>query len=69
LVFERLKVAGLRLRPKKCAYVRQEVTYLGHVISEAGISVDPTKIEKLQGYPIPMGLKPLRQFLGIAAYY
>ena len=61
--------AGLRLRPKKCAFVRQEVTYLGHVISEAGISVDPTKIEKLQGYPIPMGLKPLRQFLGIAAYY
>ena len=69
LVFERLKEAGLRLRPKKCAFVRQEVTYLGHVISEAGISVDPTKIEKLQGYPIPMGLKPLRQFLGIAAYY
>jgi len=69
LDFERPKEAGLRLRPKKCAFVRQEVTYLGHVISEDGISVDPIKIEKLQSYPIPMGLNPLCQFLGIAAYY
>ena len=69
LVIERLKKAGLRLKPKKCAFARREVTYLGHVISEAGISVDPTKIDKIQSYPIPMGLKPLRQFLGIASYY
>ena len=69
LVTERLKKAGLHLKPKKCAFARQKVTYLGHVISEAGISVDPTKIEKIQSYPIPMGLKPLRQFLGIASYY
>ena len=69
LVIERLKKAGLRLKPKKCAFARQKVTYLGHVISEAGISVDPTKIEKIQSYPIPMGLKPLRQFLGITSYY
>ena len=69
LVIERLEEAGLRLKPKKCAFARREVTYLGHVISEAGISVDPTKIEKIQSYPTPMGLKPLRQFLGIASYY
>ena len=69
LVIERLKKAGLRLKPKKCAFARQKVTYLGHVISEAGISVDPTKIEKIQSYPIPVGLKPLRQFLGVASYY
>ena len=69
LVIERLKKAGLCLKPKRCAFARQEVTYLGHVISEAGISVDSTKIEKIQSYPIPMGLKPLRQFLGIASYY
>ena len=69
LVFERLKQAGLRLKPKKCAFAQQKVTYLGHVISEDGISVDPTKVEKIWTYRTPNNLKSLRQFLGLASYY
>ena len=69
LVFERLHEAGLRLKPRKCAFALREVTYLGHVISEAGISVDPSKVEKIWSYPTPTNLKSLRQFLGIASYY
>lgn len=69
LVFERLRKAGLCLKPKKCSFAQREVTYLGHVISKSGISVDSSKVEKIQNYPIPKSLKTLRQFLGIASYY
>ena len=36
-VFERLRKAILRLKPKKCLLLREEVPYLGHVVSAAGI--------------------------------
>ena len=36
-VFVRLRAAGLRLKPKKCLFHREEVPYLGHVISASGI--------------------------------
>jgi len=63
LVFERLKQAGLWLKLEKCAFAQQNVTYLGHVISEDGISVDPNKVEKIWTYPTPNNLKSLCQFL------
>ena len=69
LVFERLRKAELRLKPKKCVFGREEVTYLGHVVSATGISVDPAKVEKVRNYPTPTNLKSLRQFLGLASYY
>ena len=37
-VFMRLREAGLKLKPSKCRFVQKEVTFLGHVVSEKGIS-------------------------------
>ena len=42
-VLKRLKEAGLKLKPSKCNLLRKEVKYLGHVISEEGISTGPDK--------------------------
>ena len=68
-VFERLRKAGLRLKPKKCLLLREEVLYLGHVVSAAGIKPDPAKIEKVLSYPVPTDVTKVRQFLGLASYY
>ena len=40
-VFERLVWAGLKLKPKKCFLFQKRVSYLGHVVTEEGISADP----------------------------
>ena len=68
-VFMRLRNAGLRLKPKKCFLLRDEVAYLGHVVSAAGVKPDPAKVEKVRHYPNPTDVTKVRQFLGLASYY
>ena len=68
-VFSRLQKAGLRLKPKKCAFLRDEVAYLGHIISQEGIRPDPAKVHKVRTFPVPTDVTTLRQFLGLASYY
>ena len=41
LVFERMRSANLKLKPKKCLFLRDEVPYLGHVVTREGIHPDP----------------------------
>ena len=43
-IFKRIKNAGLKLKPSKCEFLKQKVKFLGHVVSEEGISTDPEKI-------------------------
>ena len=68
-VFARLRQAGLRLKPKKCLFLREEVPYLGYIVTRSGIMPDPTKTDKIQHYPEPIDVTKVRQFLGLASYY
>ena len=52
-VFEKLKAAGLKLKPSKCDFFKKEIKYLGHVVSEQGVSTDPDKIKLSQNGPNP----------------
>jgi len=52
-VFEQLQKVGLCLKPRKCFLLREEVPYLGRVVSSSGIQSDPAKNEKVQSYPTP----------------
>ena len=68
-VFERLRKAGLSLKPKKCRFLCEKVAYLGHIISANGVSPDPEKIDKVKCFPVPHDVTQVRQFLGLASYY
>ena len=69
LVFDRLQQAGLKLKPKKCNVLKHRVQYLGHIVSDKGVQADPSKIEKVASWPIPVSTKEVQQFLGLAGYY
>ncbi|KAL0544935.1 hypothetical protein IC582_020065 [Cucumis melo] len=45
------------------------VSFLGHVVSKAGVSVDPAKIEAVTGWTRPSTVSEVRSFLGLAGYY
>ena len=69
LVFQRIRDAGLKLQPPKCRFFQEEVAYLGLIVSREGISVDPTKVDKVRHWPIPQNSKDVQQFLGLVNYY
>ena len=69
LVFERLQQAGLKLKPRKCKLFAKKVTFLGHVISEAGVHTDPNKTECIENWPTPKNTREVRAFLGLCSYY
>jgi hypothetical protein len=53
----------------KCRFAQQQISYLGHVVSSAGVATDPSKIQSIRDWPIPRDAKQLRSFLGLAGYY
>ena len=54
---------------KKCQFLRREVNYLGHIITQDGIAPDPQKIQKIKDYPVPTSADEVHSFLGLAGYY
>ncbi|KAL5578632.1 hypothetical protein UlMin_011074 [Ulmus minor] len=62
---------GNRLFAKleKCDFWMTEVKFLGHVISQEGISVDPSKIETVLRWEQPRNVPEIKSFLGLAGYY
>ena len=68
-VFEKLKAAGLKLKPSKCDFFKKEIKYLGHVVSEQGVSTDPDKIKAVTEWPQPTTVTEVRSFFGFVSYY
>ena len=68
-VFERLRKANLRLKISKCEFVKKKLNYLGHVLSDEGISVDPSKVSVVQNMEPPKNVREMRSFPGMTSYY
>ena len=64
MVIDRLQEVGLKLKPAKCLFIRQEVEYLGHIITPSGLKTNPRLIAAVQNFPTPSNLREVRQFLG-----
>ena len=68
-VFERIRGAGLKLKPQKCHIARNEVTFLGHSVSEKGVLPDRRNVEKVLTWPEPSTDAEMNSFLGLCGYY
>ena len=68
-VFQKLCAGGLKLKPSKCFFFKEEIEYLGHVVSGKGISTNPKKIEAVSKWPTPRTVYDVRSFLGFVGYY
>ncbi|GKA73149.1 putative reverse transcriptase domain-containing protein [Tanacetum coccineum] len=52
-----------------CEFWLQEVHFLGHVVNQSGIHVDPSKIKAVKNWKAPTTPSEVRSFLGLAGYY
>jgi hypothetical protein len=57
------------LKPSKCSFAQQQINYLGHTISAAGVSTDSSKVQDVKDWPTPANIKELRGFLVLSGYY
>jgi hypothetical protein len=68
-VLQRLLTHDLYLRPEKCEFDREEVEYLGLIIKEGQVTMDPVKVKAIADWPTPRNLHELQGFLGFANFY
>ena len=65
MLLKRIKDSGLKLNQEKCEFKRQNIEFLGHVISTEGIKIDPKKINAINRIRRPNNVDDLRKFLGM----
>ena len=68
-VFPQLRKAGLKMKRSKCNFFKSQIHYLGHLISEDGISPLLDKLDSIKNMPAPKCVKEMKQFLGLTGYY
>jgi hypothetical protein len=68
-VLTRLGKAGLKCKMSKCKFFAKEFDYLGHVITQEGITPCQKKIEAILKIEVPRTVKQLCRFIGMVNYY
>ena len=63
-MFEKLALAGLKLKPSKCELFHIKVHYLGHAVYQSGIESDPKNIGAIADWTIPRIVTDVQSFLG-----
>ena len=69
IVLEKLREKRLYAKFSKCEFWLEKVTFLGHVVWEERISIDPSKVEAVSQWKQPRNLIEVQSFLGLASYY
>lgn len=69
MLFTTLRQHNLKLAPNKCELLKTKLSFLGFVISEKGVEIDPIKFDPIMNFPTPRTPKAIKSFLGMLGYY
>ena len=69
IILSTLREHKLYIKDNKCEWIKPEVSFLGHRISKAGVSMDDGKVQAILDWPAPKNVAELRSFLGMAGFY
>ena len=69
MVLEKLWENNLFLKAKKCEFYKTKIRYLGMIIKEGRISMDPVKLGGIRDWPTPTTVKQVWSFLGFGNFY
>ena len=68
-LFNKLLSHGFTLSLRKYEFFREQVSFLGFILSAAGVKADPDKVKAITDFPIPKNKRQLQAFLGMCGYY
>ena len=57
------------MKDEKCEFEKTEIKYLGIIISQNSIAMDPTKVTRISEWPVPNKKRDLQAFLGFTNFY
>jgi hypothetical protein len=69
VVFDKLRSVNLKLNSRKCCFGAKEIIFLGHVIDQQGLRLNPTTICAISKFPILLFITNVHSFLGLTGYY
>ena len=69
VVFDCLREYNLKLKPSKCSLFREEINYLAHKVSKAGIPPSDINMKAIAEYAPPQTYTEIRAFLGLLGHY
>ena len=67
-ILARTQESGFTLNVLKCLFFQIKVAYLGHIIENGKISLDPKRVEVIKNFPVPKNVKEIRRFIGMAQF-
>ena len=68
-VLQRLRENDLYLKPRKCKFCKTWIEYLGLIIEEGKMSMDPGKLNGIREWPVPKSVKQVCSWLGFGNFY
>lgn len=64
-----LRAAKLTINIGKSRFCQKEIRYLGYIVGNGCLKVDPEKVESIRNFPLPKSPKQIRRFVGMANWY
>jgi len=68
-ILDKLEKFDLFLKPEKCKFHQREVEYLGVLIRNGTVKMDPVKVQGIADWPTPLTVKDVQSFLGFCNFY
>jgi hypothetical protein len=68
-VLQTLRENQFYANPKKCSFMKEEISFLGHRVSANGLKVDQKKVRAVADWRVPKDVHGVRSFLWLANYF
>jgi hypothetical protein len=69
LVLQKFREHKLYAKWSRCEFWLKEASFPGHVVSNGGITVDPSKVKEVLDWKLPTNVSEIHSFLGLVGYY
>ena len=66
---DRLRMAGLRVKPEKVVFATQEISFLGYLVSPTAVRIDPERTRAIREFPTPRETRVISRFTGMVNIY
>lgn len=69
MIFKKFEEYNVKININKSHFLQSQITFLGHIITAQGITMDPEKIRTIQNFQAPKNRKQIQSFLGFIHFY